>query len=154
MASRRSLKLAQAVREVVGMSILADIKDPRVSDVTVTRVEVSGDLRQGKVYVSVMGDETKQNLCLKGLQSAAGFFQSKLNNRIETRYTPKLEFVLDQGVKNSLEVARILQDVLPENAGEQPAGHEDPESDAPVSKSTEDAPPADDVPPASQVRHE
>ena len=60
----------------------------------------------------------QQNLCLHGLQSARGFLQSKLAERIETRYTPRLQFILDMGVKQSLEIARILHDVLPENRTE------------------------------------
>ena len=58
MSSRRVLKAAQAIREVVSMAIITDIKDPRVKDVTVTFVEVAGDMRMAKVHVSVMGDET------------------------------------------------------------------------------------------------
>ncbi len=95
------------------MAILADLKDPRIRDVTVTYVEVSPDLRHAKVHVSVMGDEAKQRLSLAGLQSAAGFLQSKVAKRIDTRYTPKIAFLLDQGVKKSIEVARILREVLP-----------------------------------------
>ena len=70
-------------------------------------------MREAKVYVSIMGDTAQQNLCLHGLQSARGFLQSKLAERIETRYTPRLQFILDMGVKTSLEIARILQEVLP-----------------------------------------
>jgi ribosome-binding factor A len=50
---------------------------------------------------------------LSGLQNAAGFLQRKIADRIETRYTPRLQFVLDKGVKKSLEVSRILREVLP-----------------------------------------
>jgi ribosome-binding factor A len=113
MPSRRTQKAAEAVREVVSMAILAELKDPRVRDVTVTYVEVSADLRHAKIHVSVMGDEAKQRLSLTGLRSAAGFLQSKVAKRIDTRYTPKIEFLLDQGVKKSIEVARILREVLP-----------------------------------------
>jgi ribosome-binding factor A len=112
MSSRRALKAAEVVREVVGMAILAELKDPRIRDVTVTHVEVSPDLRYAKVHVSVMGDEKRQRLSLEGLRSASGFLQSKLGKRIEARYTPKIEFVLDMGVKKSIEVARILKEVL------------------------------------------
>jgi ribosome-binding factor A len=118
MSSRRLLKAAAAVREVVGLSILADLKDPRIRDVTVTHVEISPDMRHAKVYVSVMGNETQQQLSLRGLQSAAGFLQSKIAERIETRYTPRLMFVLDQGVKKSIEMARILKQVLPLGEGD------------------------------------
>ncbi len=113
MPSRRVLKVAEAIREVVSMAIIREISDPRVEDVTVTYVEVTPELREAKVHVSIMGNETKQRLCLHGLKSAAGFLQSKIAARIETRYTPKLEFVLDLGVKKSIEIANILKRVLP-----------------------------------------
>lgn len=113
MTSRRTLKAAEAIRSVVSMAILSEVKDPRISDVTVTYVEVSGDLRHAKVHVSIMGDEARQQLCLRGLQNSAGFLQSKCAERIDMRYTPKLEFVLDQGVKKSIEISRILREVLP-----------------------------------------
>lgn len=95
------------------MAILADLKDPRVRDVTVTYVEVSPDMRHAKIHVSVMGDEARQKLSLRGLENAAGFLQSKVAKRIDTRYTPRLAFVLDLGVKRSIEISRILQAVLP-----------------------------------------
>jgi ribosome-binding factor A len=130
--------MAAAIREVVSMAILAELRDPRVADVTVTGVEVTPDLRTAKVHVSVMGDETKQRLCLHGLTSSAGFLQSKLAERIETRYTPRLTFVLDQGVKKSLEVARILREVLPPSADAE--GDDRPEN--PEENPPEASPPA------------
>jgi ribosome-binding factor A len=113
MSSRRTLKAAEAIRQVVSTAILTEVRDPRVENVTVTRVEVSPDMRNAKVHVSVMGSEAKQQLCLKGLQNSAGFLQQKVNERIETRYTPRLQFVLDKGVKNAAAVAQILKEVLP-----------------------------------------
>jgi ribosome-binding factor A len=113
MTSRRAQKVAEAIREVVSMAILTELKDPRVKDVTVTFVEVSSDLRHAKVHVSVMGDETRQQLSLRGLQSAAGFLQAKIARQVEMRYTPRLNFLLDQGVKRSIEIAQILREVLP-----------------------------------------
>jgi len=137
MPSRRVLKAAEAVREVVSWAILTELRDPRVRDVTVTRVEMSGDLRQAKVYVSIMGVQTKQELSLRGLQSASGFLQSKLSDRIDTRYTPRIEFVLDQGVKHSIEISRILKEVLPPD---QPAAEEEePEDFAEEGPDEEDA---------------
>lgn len=150
MSSRRVLKAAECIRQVVSMSILVELKDPRIENVTVTFVEVSADMRNAKVHVSVMGDETKQNLCLKGLQNSAGFLQQKINDRIDTRYVPKIRFVLDQGVKNSIAVTRILEDVLPENAEENEADqpengtdredlvHEDPVQESSTSQEDDD----------------
>lgn len=132
MSSRRVLKVAQAIREVVSLAILVDLKDPRVSDVTVTFVEVSGDLRLAKVHVSVMGDETKQRLCLRGLKHATGFLQSKIGKRIDTRYIPRLKFELDKGNENALEVTRILKEVLPEEPSAPTAESHDSEDQAAV----------------------
>jgi ribosome-binding factor A len=126
MTSRRVQKAAEAIREVVSMAILTELKDPRVENVTVTYVEVSPDMRQAKVHVSVMGDDAKQKLCLHGLQSSAGFLQAKIGKRIDTRYTPRLRFELDMGVKKSLAIARLLHDVLPD---ESPPATEDGISD-------------------------
>lgn len=113
------------------MAILADLKDPRIRDVTVTFVEVSADMRQAKVHVSVMGDETKQQLSLRGLQNSAGFLQSKVAKRIDTRYTPRLTFVLDLGVKRSIEISQILQSVLPAPANEsEPQSADTPDEEA------------------------
>jgi len=132
MSNRRAQKAAEAIREVVSMAILAELQDPRIRNVTVTYVEVSADLRHAKVHVSVMGDQAQQELSLRGLQSAAGFLQSKIGQRIDLRYTPRLKFVLDQGVKRSIEISRILREILPEEesggpaeadqAGQQPGG--------------------------------
>src|SRR5205085_8265620 len=111
--SRRLLKAAEAIRGVVSVAILTELRDPRVKNVTVIGVEVLPDMKSAKVYVSVMGSEKEQQLSLSGLQNAAGFLQKKIAERIETRYTPRLTFVMDKGVKNSLEVDRILKAVLP-----------------------------------------
>jgi ribosome-binding factor A len=113
MNSRRVQKAAEAIREVVSMAIIADLRDPRIEDVTVTYVEVSPDMRAAKVHVSVMGDDAKQERCLAGLQSSAGFLQSKISERIDTRYTPRLRFELDMGVKKSIAISKMLDEVLP-----------------------------------------
>ena len=76
-------------------------------------VELSGDMKSAKIHVSVMGDAKQEKLSLLGLQNSAGFLQSRIADRIDTRYTPRLSFEIDKGVKNSLEVARILAEVLP-----------------------------------------
>ena len=114
MVSRRLLKVAQAIREVVSNAIVMDLHDPRIQNATVTFVEVSGDLRRARVHVSVMGDEKKQNRCIHGLQHAAGFLQRKIGNRIDTRYTPRLEFTLDEGIRHSLEIQQLLGELLPD----------------------------------------
>lgn len=111
MTSRRLLKAAEAIREVVSMAILTELRDPRIQNVTVTGVEVAPDMRTAKVLVSIMGSEGQQHMCLNGLNRSAGFLQSKIAKRIDTRYTPRLTFTMDDGVKKSLEMAKILHDL-------------------------------------------
>jgi ribosome-binding factor A len=110
MKSHRLARVAEAVREVAAETILFELKDPRVKNVTITRAEVSADLQNAKIYVSILGSEKDQKLAMHGLEHAAGFVQSKLAKRMTSRYVPAVHFVLDEGVKKSLEVARILRE--------------------------------------------
>lgn len=119
-SSRRLLKAAEAIREVVSMAILAELRDPRVKNVTVTAVEVAPDMREAKISVSIMGNENQQKLSLRGLTNSAGFLQAKIAERIDTRYTPRLTFVLDDGVKKSIAVAEILSKIAAERAEAEP----------------------------------
>ena len=128
MNSRRVLRAAEAIREVVSTAILLELTDPRIENVTVTYVEVAGDMRTAKIHVSIMGDEKQQTLTLHGLRSAAGYLQQQIGERIDTRYIPRLKFVLDQGVKHSLKISRILQDVLPSETDSTEEQETDPDS--------------------------
>ena len=107
--SRKLAKLNRAVREVVSSQVLFRIRDPRVRGVTVLDADVAPDGRTAKVYVTVMGDADAEDRAIEGLESAKGFFQAKIAERLETRYTPVLTFVADGGVKRSIEVSRALK---------------------------------------------
>ena len=100
-------------------SILTEIRDPRVSDVTVIGVSVSPDMREAKVSVSVMGGEKVEKLSLAGLRSSAGFLQKQIANRIDTRHTPRLTFEIDRGMQNSMAVGEILAKIRREKVAEQ-----------------------------------
>ncbi|HVS34643.1 MAG TPA: 30S ribosome-binding factor RbfA [Gemmataceae bacterium] len=121
----RLARVAEAVREVASETILYELHDPRVKMVTVTRAEVSGDLQHAKIYVSIMGNEGEQKLSLRGLRHAAGFVQSKLAKRLQTRFTPIVTFVLDKGVKHSIEITRLINEALAQGAPPPPADGEE-----------------------------
>ncbi|MEO1615894.1 MAG: 30S ribosome-binding factor RbfA [Planctomycetota bacterium] len=114
MTSRRLLKAAEAIREVVASAIVTEVRDPRVKDVTVIGVEVTPDMREATVSVSIMGDEKQKSLTMKGLENSAGFLQSKIANRIDTRYTPKLRFELNRGLENAMVVGELLNKIRSE----------------------------------------
>jgi ribosome-binding factor A len=120
MKQHRLARVAEVIREVASETILFELRDPRVKNVTVTRAEVSGDLQHAKVFVSVMGPAPEQELTLRGLRHAAGFVQSKLASRLQTRFTPVISFVLDQGVKKSIEMTRLINEALAQPAPDNP----------------------------------
>ncbi|WP_437201608.1 30S ribosome-binding factor RbfA [Planctomicrobium sp. SH664] len=113
MANRRTAKVAAALRQVVSTAILFELRDPRVKNVTILSVEAAEDLRTAKIYVSIMGDAKTARLSLKGLNSARGFIQSRIADELQLRLTPVLTFVVDEGVKKSIEVSRVLRDLQP-----------------------------------------
>jgi ribosome-binding factor A len=115
MKTHRLARVREVIREVASETILFELKDPRVKGVTVTRAEVSGDLQHAKVFITIMGSASEQALCLHGLRHAAGFIQSKLADRLQTRFTPIIRFEIDKGVKNSIEVSRLLHEALAES---------------------------------------
>jgi ribosome-binding factor A len=128
MKMHRMARVSEAIREVASETILFELSDPRVKRVTVTRAEVSGDLQHAKVYVSIMGTEKEQQLTMYGLKHATGFLQSKIASRLQTRFTPHVTFVLDEGVKKSLEVTRLINEAL----GTTPKAEDAPEEDPPA----------------------
>src|SRR5436309_13428459 len=129
MKAHRLERVAEVVREVASETILFELRDPRVKGVTVTRAEVSGDLQHAKVYVSVMGSPKEQELCMHGLRHAAGFLQAKVASRLQTRFTPVIRFVLDEGVKKSIEMTRLINEALAQSA---PAAGQTPDAPAPA----------------------
>ena len=112
MHSRRAERAAEAIRETVSTTVLFGLRDPRIKNVTVLGAEVTSDLRAAKVFVTIMGDAKVQSLAMHGLNSAKGFIQAKVAERLQTKYTPVLSFVLDPSVKKSIEISRTLQAVL------------------------------------------
>ncbi|WP_246523583.1 30S ribosome-binding factor RbfA [Gemmata palustris] len=153
MKSHRIARVSEVIRETAANAILFELKDPRVKNVTVTRAEVSGDLQHAKVFVSVMGTVKEQQLTMHGLKSAAGFVQTKLADRLTSRYVPHVTFVIDEGVKKSIEIARLIREEndrltggapAPE-AGAEPDGADEPdtgadEPEAPSAAPNESAP--------------
>ncbi len=113
MSTRRTARIAAAVRQVVSKAILFELRDPRVTGVTVLSVEVAPDLRTAKVYVSILGDEKASRLSLQGLEAARGWIQSRIVDDLDLRLTPVLTFVIDPGIKKSIEVSKLLREINP-----------------------------------------
>jgi ribosome-binding factor A len=106
---RRAERLARQIRDEIAELIARGLKDPRVGFATVTRVELSPDLRHARVGVSVMGSPEAQEVSLEGLSSAAGYIRHEISHRLRLRYAPELTFVLDRGAEESQKIEMLLQ---------------------------------------------
>lgn len=139
MSSRRTARVSSVIREVVSSAILLELRDPRIKNVTVLGADISPDLRYAKIRISVLGTEKEASLTLHGLNSAKGYLQSKVADRVKTRYTPELRFELDTGVQKSIEASRILREVLTSDEEQQDALRSSPEHIEDVSTEVEDS---------------
>jgi ribosome-binding factor A len=115
MPKDRMRRVNEAVREVLGVAITNDLKDPRIGFVTVTSVDTSPDLRHAHVYVSVLGDERQRDDSLAGLASSHGYLQSRVASELRLKHTPQLDFRFDDSVDRGLRIERLLHD--PEGEG-------------------------------------
>jgi ribosome-binding factor A len=114
MPGSRMRRVNEAVREVLSSHIAGDLKDPRIGFVTVTAVDTSPDLRHARVYVSVLGGDPERQQALAGLESSAGFLQSRIGTELRLKRTPTLEFVYDESIDRGMRIERLLKE---EDAG-------------------------------------
>lgn len=110
----RPARVGEQMREILAQLLREGLKDPRVGFVSIIRVEVSGDIRHAKTFVSVMGSDQEKKDTLRGLSSAAGFLRSELAKRLQLRYTPELHFVLDESIEHGQRIAQLLVQVQEE----------------------------------------
>ena len=101
-------KLQELIKQETSKMLLYDIKDPRIGFVTVTDVEMTGDLREAKIFVSIMGNEEQIKSSMEGLQSALGFVRREIGKRIRLRFTPEISFAPDKSLDYSEHIQKIL----------------------------------------------
>lgn len=94
----RAKQVGEQMKKELSDIISRKIKDPRVGFVTVTDVEVTGDLQQAKVFISVLGDDKQKEESLIGLTKAKGFIRSEIGRRIRLRKTPEILFEFDESI--------------------------------------------------------
>ena len=108
---KRSDKVADLIRKEVSDMLMRSVKDPRIGFVTVTRVAVSDDCRQAKVYFSVMGTAEEQQRAIQGLASATGFIRKELGRRVTLRYTPEILFQFDPSVEYAIHMEEVFHEL-------------------------------------------
>ncbi|API93928.1 MULTISPECIES: 30S ribosome-binding factor RbfA [Virgibacillus] len=111
MAELRANRVGEQMKKELGEILTRKIKDPRVGFVTVTDVEVTGDLQQAKVFISVLGNDKQKKDTLLGLAKAKGFIRSEIGKRIRLRKTPELMFEFDEAYEYGNRIESILKDL-------------------------------------------
>jgi len=108
--AQRLARIDHEIQRILGILITQELKDPRLGFTTVTRAEVTDDLRFCKVHVSVIGDRHAARQTLDALENAKGFLRGELGHRIDLRYTPELLFEEDRSVERAIELARTMRE--------------------------------------------
>ena len=115
--SVKSSRINSEVQREIAELIRSEIKDPRISPMTsVTKVDVTTDLKYCKVYISVYGDENSKDDTLAGLKKASGFIRSQLAKRINLRNTPELTFIYDDSMEYGMYMANLIDKVASDDA--------------------------------------
>jgi len=108
MTTQRPERVQEALRQEISRIVHDELKDPRLGFLTVTNLELTKDLRYARVYFSVLGDDKKKHLALKGLNSAKGYIKGLLSEKIKLRFMPDIEFKIDNSFDNVKGVYDIM----------------------------------------------
>jgi len=112
--TERMRRVNAAVREVLSEAV-GELKDPRIGFLTVTGVSTSPDLREARVYVSILGSEDERERTLEGLAAAHGVLQSRLGCELKMKRTPRLTFEYDPTVERGVRMSRLIDELAPDD---------------------------------------
>lgn len=111
MQNYRPTRVGELLQAEIADLLLRQLKDPRLSMATISRVDVSPDLREARIYVSRVGSEDEQKETMAGFDRAVGFIRGQLGRRLKLRYTPTLTFLLDTAIADGVRISRLLHDL-------------------------------------------
>ncbi len=115
---RRERRVGELLKEEISKIIRREVKDPRIGFVSVTDVEVSGDLRHAKVFVSVYGDEQEKKDTMAGLKKATGFIRKLVGDRVKIHHTPEILFRYDDSIEHGVYISKLIKEVRNEEKNE------------------------------------
>src|SRR5690625_2469821 len=107
----RANRLSEQIKKEIGEIVNQKLKDPRIGFVTITDVEVTNDLQQAKVFVSILGDEEEKSNSLLGLTKATGFIRTEVGKRIRLRKVPEIMFEYDEALEYGSRIDSILREL-------------------------------------------
>lgn len=119
---KRSVRVAEAIRNELSTLLVLRIQDPRLAGVAITRVQLADDLQYARIFFTSPGDTKRQTEAEQGLQRAKGFMRSHLARVLNMRYTPELHFVYDHQVEKVVEIEKLLQEIAQEREEKDDSG--------------------------------
>lgn len=111
---KRSARVADVIRNELSILLIQKLRDPKIDGVSLSRVQVSDDLKNAKIYYTVRGGKKEIFLAGKGLERAKGFIRSHLARTLNMRFTPALHFFYDETAERVEEVERLFQEIAEE----------------------------------------
>jgi ribosome-binding factor A len=109
----RTVRISEEMKREISAIIQGELKDPRLSKlISVTNVNVTKDLRYAKVFVSIMGNDEEKKNAIDGLKSAAGFIRREVGHRIQLRYTPEIQFELDNSIEHGAYISKLINEAV------------------------------------------
>jgi len=111
MSRMRPERVQEAIRQEISLIVQGEMKDPRIGFITITKVDLTKDLRYARIYFSVLGKSSDKNKALKGLNSAKGYIKGLIADRIKLRYTPEISFVIDTALEHTQNIYDILNKI-------------------------------------------
>ncbi len=126
MTNKRAIRVGELLKEEISHIILREMKDPRIAFVSVTDVEVSGDLRHAKVFISVFGTDEEKQDTMQGLKKAKGYIRKLVGERIKIHHTPEIIFRYDDSIEKGVHISEVIKG-LKEN-GEMKESNSDAEN--------------------------
>lgn len=109
MAKIRHGRVSEQIKKEISQLVQYELKDPRIGFITITGVEVTGDLSQAVVYVSIMDKQGKEKETLMALEKSKGFLRTEIGKRIRLRHTPELFFKIDQSIDYGNKIETLLR---------------------------------------------
>ncbi len=105
----RSERVQVQLKRELSRILQEDLKDPRIGFATITRIDLTGDLRHAKIYFSILGDEKEKDSSIKGIESAAGYIRKLVGERLKLKYVPELSFKLDRSIEYSISLEKTFE---------------------------------------------
>lgn len=116
MGQMRLEKVQALIKQEISQILLREVKDPRIGFVTVTKVEVTKDLREARVFISILGSEEQVAGTFEGLKSSLGFIRREIGHHVRLRFTPEISFHLDRSLGYSAHIQELLTNIHREEA--------------------------------------